>query len=97
MPLTIPPRKRAADEPREMVRVMLKPNDMRSYERSEAEELIAQTPGAYIVGEQTDAPAPAETAARTAARRPAANRSRQTKADAAEAAEKPADAETKAD
>lgn len=39
-------------EPRDMVRIQLKPNDIRSYTRQEAEELIAKTPGAFIVGEE---------------------------------------------
>ena len=37
-----------------MVRVQLKPNDVRSYSRQDAEKIIAQTPGAFILGERTD-------------------------------------------
>lgn len=52
MPLTMPPRRRDASEPREMVRVQLKDNDIRSYERSDAEAVMAANPGAFILGDQ---------------------------------------------
>lgn len=38
----------------DMVRVQLKPNDVRSYRRRDAEQILASTPGAFIVGEQAE-------------------------------------------
>ena len=38
-------------EPPDMVRVQLKPNDIRSYRRRDAEEILAANAGAFIVGE----------------------------------------------
>lgn len=51
-----------ANDPRDMVRVQLKPNDVRSYTRLEAEKLIATgtVPGAFIVGDPTTEPTSAE-------------------------------------
>jgi hypothetical protein len=37
-----------------MVRVQLKPNDIRSYRRADVEEVLKATPGAFIVGEQAE-------------------------------------------
>ena len=63
-------------EPRDMVRVQLKPNDIRSYTREEAEELVAKTAGAFIVGEQDD---PAiDATAPNKGRRSASSKPRQT-------------------
>ena len=41
-------------EPREMVRVQFKENDIRSYTRKEAEAMIGANPGAFIVGESAE-------------------------------------------
>jgi len=61
-----------------MVRVQLKPNDMRSYERSDAEAMLAANPGAYIVGEQGDPSKEAEAKpeAETKAKASAPNKAR---------------------
>ena len=39
---------------REMVRVQLKENDVRSYSRQDAEKILAATPGAFILGEDAE-------------------------------------------
>lgn len=70
------PRKGAVNtEPPDMVRVQLKPNDIRSYRRRDADEILAQTPGAFIIGEQEDDEI-VESAPR--AKRSAPNKARQT-------------------
>lgn len=100
-------------EPREMVRVQLRANDIRSYSREDAEELIARTPGAFIVGARpTNEEAADDLKAKAGAKaqRSAPNKARTAKkSDAAPAGapaetkesappEKPADpAETKAE
>lgn len=43
-----------SSEAPDMVRVQLKPNDVRSYRRRDAEQILASTPGAFIVGEQSE-------------------------------------------
>lgn len=79
-------------EPRNMVRVQLKENDVRSYTREEAEELIVKTPGAFIVGERPEDEAPAK------GRRSAPNKARQPKAEPPTAPAAPtAPVETKAE
>lgn len=75
-------------EPREMVRVQLRANDIRSYSREDAKELIARTPGAFIVGVR-----PTNDEAPTKASRAAPNKARRAKTD--EAAPGGAPAETK--
>jgi hypothetical protein len=84
-----------ANDPRDMVRVQLSPNDTRSYTRMEAEKLIegGSVPGAYILGEQPD---DATEEAPAKARRSAPNKARTTTAPASKPAEQPAPAETKA-
>ncbi len=89
MVVSMPRKGTVRTEPREMVRVQLKENDVRSYTREEAEELIAKTPGAFIVGERTEDAAPAK------GRRSAPNKARQPKAEPTAAP--PAPAETKAE
>lgn len=70
------------DEP-DMVRVQLKPNDIRSYRRADTEELLKANPGAFIIGEGPDsgenheAPEPDRSTAR--GRRAAPNKARTTK------------------
>ena len=94
MVVSMPRKGLTRTEPREMVRIQLKPNDVRSYTRQEAEELIAATPGAFIVGEGPD-DADAESEPKTKARS-APNKARQPKAPAS----KPVDrgqAETKSE
>lgn len=78
MAVNYPRRSPVRDEPRDMVRVQLKPNDVRSYERSEVEGLKAQYPDAFIVGEQ-DAEEEAPTPDAPAKAQPTApNKGRQT-------------------
>ncbi len=92
MAVGYPRRGTVRNEPRDMVRVQLRDNDVRSYERSEVEGLKAQYPGAFIMGEQeSEGDAPVE----TKAQRSAPNKARQPKkADAAPAG---APVETKAE
>lgn len=52
MPLNLPRKGQPNTEPPDMVRVQLKENDVRSYRRRDAEEILKQTPGAFILGEQ---------------------------------------------
>ena len=54
---TIPMKGTVSTEPRDMVRVQLKPNDVRSYSRRDSERIITTTPGAFVVGEQGAKPA----------------------------------------
>lgn len=72
MPLTMPPRRRDATEPRVMVRVQLKPNDIRSYERSDADVILAANPGAFIIGDPGEDDEGAEVAESAAPRRSSA-------------------------
>lgn len=73
MVVSMPRKGTVRTEPREMVRIQLKPNDIRSYTREEAEELIAKTPGAFIIGEEPgDEP-------KVKAQRSAPNKARQPK------------------
>ena len=54
----------------DMVRVQLKPNDVRSYRRRDAEQILASTPGAFILGEQADDAPKTKRAAPNKARTP---------------------------
>lgn len=51
MPLNMPRRGETNTDPPDMVRVQLKPNDVRSYRRRDAEKILTSTPGAFILGE----------------------------------------------
>lgn len=76
----------------DMVRVQLKPNDVRSYRRRDAEQILANTPGAFILGEQPEEAAPK-------ARRAAPNKARTTAPAATEpspATESPAETKSEA-
>lgn len=54
MVVSMPRKGTVRTDPPDMVRVQLKPNDIRSYRRADAEELLKVTPGAFILGEGPD-------------------------------------------
>lgn len=95
MVVNVPRKGLTNTEPPDMVRVQLKPNDIRSYRRRDAEELLAAGtyPDAFILGEQPD---DATEEAPAKARRSAPNKARTTTAPASKPAEQPSPAETKA-
>lgn len=78
MVTTVPRKGIVNTEAPDMVRVQLKPNDIRSYRRRDTEEILAANPEAFIIGEQEEA----EKAAPVKASRSAPNKARQPKTDA---------------
>lgn len=80
--VSMPRKGLTSSEAPDMVRVQLKPNDIRSYRRRDANDVLKANPGAFIVGEgpddgaDTTAPEPDRSTAR--GRRAAPNKGRQT-------------------
>lgn len=66
------------DDP-EMVRVQLGPNDVRSFRRRDADEIMKATPGAFILGDQAESEPDEPASAK--GRRSAANKAREPKAE----------------
>lgn len=81
MVVSMPRKGLVSTEPRDMVRVQLKPNDVRSYTRDEAEEMIAAGQAEFIVGEQAaeDEGDAGEKAPRVRSQRAAPNKARSTR------------------
>ena len=92
MVVSMPRKGLVRTEAPDMVRVQLKDNDIRSYRRADAEEILAQSPGAFIIGEQPEddaaeaAPKPSAKAQRTAP-----NKARQPKSEPAQTSTAPAE------
>lgn len=97
MVVSMPRKGLTRDEPPDMVRVQLKPNDIRSYRRRDAEELLAAGtyPDAFIIGEQADDAAEVAEPSPAKAQRQAPNKARTTRS-APPPAGTPAPVETKA-